>query len=83
MLKIKKSLSLSLPSLGVNASKPMQLSPISSDEDELVRAVDADPDDHDDNWELNDRPDTAELEQFWTSVEEDVRKDPTWFTFDD
>ncbi len=83
MLKIKKSLSFSLPHLDLSSVKPMQLSPVANDGDELTEAVATDPDTHDNNWELNDRPDEAELEAFWTNVESDVKKDPKWFTFDD
>jgi len=60
----------------------MQLSPVQDDSDELTQDVAADPDTHDNNWELNERPDEEELESFWTTVEADVKKDPTWFTFD-
>ena len=82
MLSIKKSFSLTLPKFSTGSSQPMQLSPVRIDNDELTQAVVADPDSHDNNWELNERPDEAELEAFWTSVEEDVKKDPTWFAFD-
>lgn len=81
MLKIKKSL-FSLPTFTTTAVKPMKLSPVTADNDELSVAVATDPDTHDNNWELNDRPDEHELEAFWTGVEEDVKKDPTWFAFD-
>ena len=82
MLKIKKSL-FSLPRLNTATAKPMKLSPVTADGDELAVAVATDPDTHDNNWELTDRPDEAELEAFWNTVEADVKKDPKWFTFDD
>lgn len=82
MLKIKKGFSLSLPSFGASSVGPMKLSPVRNDNDELSQAVVADPDTHDNNWELNDRPDENELEAFWSNVEADVKKDPKWFTFD-
>jgi len=83
MLKIKKSLSLHLPHFDLAPPRPMQLSPVREDNDELMQAVQADPDEHDNNWELNERPDGAELDTFWNSVEDDVRRDPDWFRFDD
>jgi hypothetical protein len=82
MLQIKKSFSLSLPSFSSSGSKQMELSPVCADDDELTQDLIADPDMHDNNWELNDRPDEHELEAFWTGVEQDVKKDPTWFAFD-
>lgn len=83
MLKIKKSFSLHLPHLQLTSTQPMELSAVLDDGDELSQAMKADPDDHDDNWVLTDRPDESELDAFWTTVEDDVRKDPKWFTFDD
>lgn len=82
MLKIKKSL-FRLPHFDTSTVKPMQLSPVTADSDELSLAVATDPDTHDNNWELADRPDEAELEAFWNNVEADVKKDPKWFTFDE
>lgn len=82
MLSIKKTLSFSLPTFNTSSAGPMQLSPVRTDNDELSQAVSTDPDTHDNNWELNDRPDENELEAFWSNVEADVRSDPTWFTFD-
>jgi hypothetical protein len=82
MLEIKPKFHLSLPSLSLRQPKTLQLSPVVDDDDELTTAVQADPIDHDDNWQLTDRPDEAELDQFWTKVEDDVKKDPSWFTFD-
>lgn len=82
MLKIKPKLHLSLPKLSFGQSYPMQLSPIKEDSDELTEDVKSDPIAHDNNWELNDRPDENELEAFWNRVEADVKKDPKWFSFD-
>ncbi len=81
MLKIPKTFSLSVPHLET-AQHPMVLSPVTIDDDELSQAVAADPDEHDNNWQLNERPDEVALEAFWSQVDEDVKKDPTWFTFD-
>lgn len=60
----------------------MQLSPVALDDnDELTQAIVNAPIDHDDNWELNERPDFQELNQFWTAVVDDVAHDPEWFKF--
>lgn len=83
MLKIKQTFHISLPSLGLTQAKPLQLSPVIDDGDELTQAVKADTVDHDDNWQLTDRPNETELDQFWDKVEKDIAKDPSWFKFDD
>ncbi len=81
MLKIPKTFSVSLPHFQTTPH-PMNLSPVTIDDDELSQAVVADPDEHDNNWQLNERPDEVALEAFWNQVDDDVKKDPTWFTFD-
>ena len=48
---------------------------------ELLQAIVDDPSRQDDNWELEDRPDSGVLEQFWNKVEDDIHTDPTWFHF--
>lgn len=83
MLKIKQTFHLNLPHISLSSPQPMELSTVRDDSDELTQAVQADPDDHDNNWELNERPDEDELDTFWTNVEADVKKDPKWFTFDE
>lgn len=84
MLKIKQTFHLHLPHLSFNPPQPMELSPVAEDDDdELTRAMQADPDEHDNNWQLGERPDGAELGEFWNRVEADVHKDPKWFTFED
>lgn len=74
---------MSLPHISFGSSVPLQLSTVQDDADELTQAMQADPEDHDDNWQLTDRPDETELDAFWNNVEADVQKDPKWFTFDD
>ncbi|MFZ1812181.1 MAG: hypothetical protein WAU02_01480 [Candidatus Saccharimonadales bacterium] len=83
MLKIKQSFHLSLPTLSLNSAKPLELSPVLDDVDELTQSVQADMIDHDDNWSLDERPDESELDAFWSSVEKDIQNDPTWISFDD
>lgn len=75
MLKMSKHHYLSLPEFGLHMSHPMKLAPIPSDNDELARSIERDPVDHDDNWELSERPDTTELASYWQHVEEDLLND--------
>ncbi len=79
MLKIKQKRHISLPHLTL--PKPMQFVPVVDDGDELTEAINSDPTVHDDQWRLQERPDTSELEQYWDAVETDVKNDPKWFTF--
>ena len=34
-----------------------------------------------DTMTLDNTPDVAGLDEFWTHVEEDLKKDPEWFSF--
>ena len=78
MLKLSKHHYLSLPNFGPVLPHSMRLAPVVDDTDELTQAIIHDPIDHDDNWELSERPDTTELVSYWEHVEEDVRNDPEW-----
>ena len=80
MLKLKHTHHLNLPHLNLSVS-PMQLSPVPIDDDELTQAIVSDTTAHDDQWELNERPDMGELTEFWSAVETDVQNDPEWFRF--
>lgn len=80
MLKLKRTLHLSLPSLSI-LSEPVRFSPVRIDNDELSQAIASDVENRDDAWELTERPDMGELTQFWSDVETDVANDPEWFTF--
>lgn len=79
-MKIKHKHHLSLPHLSLGLTSPMQLSPVTADNDELTQAIDNEVQDHDDNWQLG-NPDAVELEKFWSDVEADVRTDPDWVDF--
>lgn len=81
MLKIKKS---HLPKLEMpRFTGTMHFSPLTHDDDELTTAVAyAYADEHDNNWELSDQPDTT-LAERWETIVEDVRKDPDWIRFDE
>jgi hypothetical protein len=80
MLKLKHKHHIRLPHLTLTGSA-MHLSPVLIDEDELTQAIVNDQVDHDNEWELSERPDVGELTQFWTEVEADVQNDPEWFHF--
>ena len=60
-----------------NSPAGLHLSPVPSDDDELIQAIEADTD----VWQLEAVPDTNALDQFWTGVEDDLKHDPSWFTF--
>ena len=85
MLHIKRSHHLYFPHIQITPLHNMQLStvPVDDGDDELSRAIVADPIEHDNNWELAERPDTGELKAFWDNVEKDVKNDPEWFRFID
>lgn len=80
MLKLKHEHHLDFPHLTFSAN-PVQLSPVPVDNDELTQAIINDQTDHDNEWELSERPDMGELTKFWTDVEADVANDPEWFSF--
>ena len=82
MLKMKHKHHLDFPHITLSAHQ-MELSPVLADSDELTQAILDDPIAHDDDWELNERPDTQELTQFWSEVEADVANDPKWFRFEE
>ncbi len=81
MLKLKHH--IHLPSLTLGSHAPLHLVPVpvSDDDDELTQAIAADPIDHDNNWTLEERPDTSELESFWSEVSSDLKSDPEWTDF--
>lgn len=80
MLKLKHH--FHLPSITFDSHPPLQLAPIpTDDDDELTQAIATDPIDHDNNWTLDERPDTSELESFWSEVTSDLKSDPDWTDF--
>ena len=81
MLEIKKNHHMNFPHFGFSLPHHMQLAPVTADNDELSIAIDEDPIEHDDNWELVERPDPGKLEAFWNAVVEDVKNDPEWNKF--
>lgn len=70
-----------LPEIKFDMQPPLELEPVLADDDELTLAIGADPIDHDDNWSLDERPDTSQLESFWSEVTDDLKSDPDWTDF--
>lgn len=81
MLHIKQKHHLIIPRVALPHS--MHFTPVPDDADELSTAIAHDPLAHDNQWELVERPDTTELEAYWTKVEDDIQHDPEWFSFTD
>lgn len=81
MLKLKHH--FHLPTITFDSHPPLELAPVPVDDDgdELTQAIQSDPIEHDNTWTLDERPDTQELESFWTTVTEDLKSDPDWFDF--
>ncbi len=61
-----------------NSSHGIHLNPVADEDDELIQAIE---DSHEETWQLEPTPDSRSLTEFWSSVEEDIAKDPTWFNF--
>ena len=61
-------------------SREVALSPVPTDEDELIQAIEADCTEP---WSLDPVPDTEQLTEFWSGVQEDLKHDPDWFSFTD
>jgi hypothetical protein len=81
MLEINKTHHMNFPHLSFSLPHQMQLATVTADDDELSQAIEADPIDHDNNWELVEHPDPGKLEAFWDAVVADVKNDPEWNTF--
>ena len=83
MLQIKQKFHIALPHLKLSSGKTVQFAPVTDDNDELTQAIADDIVQHDDEWQLNERPNEAELEEFWDEVEDDIQHDPKWIKFSD
>ena len=57
----------------------MSLSPVIREHDELIESIDKEREA--DDWRLDTAPDGQKLDEFWTGVQADLEKDPTWFNF--
>lgn len=81
MLRLKHKHHLDFPHMSFSMPRGMELSPVAADDDELAQAIDNDVRVQENDWELVERPDTVELEEFWRHVQDDVRTDPDWIDF--
>lgn len=77
MLKIHHIPHLPTPHF-MHSNQKLALSPVLIENDELIQAIETRA--HDDEWELTDT-DAQSLTTYWKGVEEDIAKDPEWFTF--
>lgn len=78
MLQLHHAHRFPIPHLTHSAHK-LVLSPVSSENDELIMAIEQEHASN--NWTLENNPDVAGLDDYWTHVEEDLKKDPEWFNF--
>ena len=65
------------PHFHVSHSRGLEFSPIPAEDDELLKAIEAE---HEDAWQLDPTPDTTALGEFWAGVEQDLHSDSTWNT---
>jgi hypothetical protein len=75
MLHLKSSHHFHLPHM---VSQRPTLSAVRSEDDELIQDIEQSAEQP---WELVEVPDVEQLDQFWTGVEDDLKKDPSWFSF--
>jgi len=78
MLKLNHTHHLPVPHL-FHSTQRMELSPVQSERDELIEAIETVREE--DVLRLENTPDVVGLEDFWSHVEEDLKKDPDWFNF--
>lgn len=71
MLKLNSSHHISLPHIDLSMPHLMELSPVPSDNDELVQDIMNDSVTHDNSWRLDERPDSEELTSYLDSVASD------------
>lgn len=62
----------------MSSARPLELSPVVSEDDELIQEIEASVEQP---WELVETPDVQGIDQFWNGVREDLQNDPTWFSF--
>lgn len=78
MLKIKPRHMFNPFRLSIGGSAPLQFSPIPSEDNELIQAIEQDA--RYDQWNLESL-DTEQLNRFWSSVQDDIANDPEWVRF--
>ena len=57
------------------------LSAAQAEDDELITAIDSDHKDADNAWQLTNDPDAEGIDSFWAGVQNDLQKDPDWYSF--
>ena len=65
--------------LSLQPTQALTFSPVPSEDDELIEAIEASDDDG--KITLDPVPDVQQLDSFWSSVEDDLQHDPNWFDF--
>ena len=80
MLKIHHGIHLPVPHM-THSTEHMQLSPVTSESDELIVAIEQGGQNSESKWVLDGSQDVGELATFWAGVESDLKKDPDWFDF--
>ena len=83
MLQIKQKLHLKFPRFRFGSQREITFAPVLDDDDELTQAISNEQFQHDDEWVLDERPDTSRLSAYWAEVENDIAHDPEWTTFSD
>lgn len=78
MLKLRHNFSFS--SLFGQPSRRLRLSTVRHEDDELITAIERER--SEDVLTLDATPDVRKLDEFWDGVENDLKKDPDWFNFD-
>lgn len=77
MLKIRTR-HLFSPFSSIGNSQLLELSPVVSEDDELIQAIEQDA--NYDQWNLE-SIDTEQLHNFWAGVQQDIANDPEWVHF--
>lgn len=62
-----------------NGGAPLEFSPVPSEDNELIQAIEQAA--KRDQWTLSVTPDTEQLHDFWSNVQDDLADDPSWSTF--
>lgn len=79
-MRLNHSRHFHMPHVDLHTTR-MELSPVLADDDELSLAIDNEVSARENDWELEERPDTTQLDAFWSEVQQDIRKDPDWVDF--
>lgn len=78
MLKLKTRHMFNPFHINLGGREPLQFSPIPSEDNELIQAIERDA--TYDQWNLE-SIDSEQLDRFWSSVEQDIASDPEWVHF--